>query len=244
VGKKRRGRITSRKGLYRNAPVGLLYPLVTSPPEVELCETQFTELEQAGGLRLAQQQRRRLQLLAESWTTQSFDLVSARSKEFWERLESIRTTLENAQRAIDLNQEGASIRDQHFLNWLINQSQSAFYAELLTLDGHLGTACQLATELQNLLPSDHGGSRPFGDDRWISELADIFEAAGGKALVYASEHAEDSIADTPFRRFARRFYSLLPLARKRRPRGGLDEALRTALEGRRRGREKGNSPSL
>jgi hypothetical protein len=48
-----------------------------------------------------------------------------------------------------------------------------------------------------------------------------------------SEYSETgSMADTPFRSFAHRFYTMLPADDKRDP-GGLDKALRLALKARR-----------
>lgn len=70
----------------------------------------------------------------------------------------------------------------------------------------------------------------------ISHLAEIYEAAGGKARIYASELNERGWANTPFRQFAKTYYRQLPLLRSRAE-AGLDNALRAALSQRRRARK-------
>jgi hypothetical protein len=50
--------------------------------------------------------------------------------------------------------------------------------------------------LEQYLPDDPGRQRPFNDERRIIFLADVFEDAGGKAVVYAGGyHNAESTAD-------------------------------------------------
>lgn len=108
-----------------------------------------------------------------------------------------------------------------------------FSIELAGLEQTLRTMQERLTELEQCLPNDSGRQRPFNDERRIIILADVFEDAGGKAVVYGGGYYNaESTADTPFRRFARQFYAFLPATRKRAP-GGLDDALRGALATRR-----------
>ena len=68
--------------------------------------------------------------------------------------------------------------------------------------------------LEQYLPDDPGRQRPFNDERRIIFLADVFEDAGGKAVVYAGGyHDAESTADTAFRRFAQQFYAFFRLVR-------------------------------
>jgi hypothetical protein len=104
-----------------------------------------------------------------------------------------------------------------------------FLVWLAALEHQLKAARENVIALKNSLPPDPGRQRPFDDERRIIFLADIFEAADGKPTAYLSEHSETgSMADTPFRKFAQQFYSLLPREDKRSP-GGFDEALRRAV---------------
>jgi hypothetical protein len=108
-----------------------------------------------------------------------------------------------------------------------------FPTALAALELQLQTVRETVLGLIQCLPPDPGRQRPFDDERRIIFLADIFVEAGGKAVAYAGGyHEEESMADTPFRRFAQQFYSLLPAEDKRDP-GGLDDALRDALAVRR-----------
>jgi hypothetical protein len=108
-----------------------------------------------------------------------------------------------------------------------------FPIELAALEQNLRTMRERLAALEQYLLDDPGRQRPFSDERRIIFLADVFEDAGGKAVVYAGGyHNAESTADTAFRRFAQQFYAFLPAADKREP-GGLDDALRDALATRR-----------
>ena len=67
----------------------------------------------------------------------------------------------------------------------------------------------------------------------IQYLADQFEACGGKARAYVSNHSREGYAKTPFRQFVHQFYAFLSLKSRRTSRG-LDEAIRQVLMNRRR----------
>ncbi len=120
----------------------------------------------------------------------------------------------------------------HLVHWAMEtpvKNADGFPVTLTALDQQLATVRELVLALIQCLPPDPGRPRPFNDERRLFLLADIFEEAGGKAAVYSSVYVEKGgVADTPFRRFAQYFYSLLPDEDKRDC-GGLDEALRLAV---------------
>jgi hypothetical protein len=104
-----------------------------------------------------------------------------------------------------------------------------FPVSLAALENQLQSVRQTVVGLIQCLPKDPGRQRPFDDERRIIFLADIFEQAGGKPSVYSNPYVDsENVVDTPFRRFAQQFYSILQADDKREP-GGLDQALRLAL---------------
>ena len=144
--------------------------------------------------------------------------------------------IEKAAQACRLNDEVGSL-DRHLLHWAMEtpiQNAVAFPVTLSALEQQLQTFRETILVLKQCLPPDPGRQRPFDDERRIIFLADIFEAAGGKAAAYLTAYAETgNMAATPFRRFAQLFYSLLPTDVDKRDFGGLDEALRLAVMARR-----------
>jgi hypothetical protein len=125
--------------------------------------------------------------------------------------------------------------EYHLVHWAMDtpvKDANLFPVALAALQLQLKTMRETVLALKECLPADPGRQRPFDDERRIIFLADIFEEAGGKAVAYASEYEEGSMANTPFRKFSRHYYSLLPAEDKRDP-GGLDDALRDALATRR-----------
>ena len=217
-----------------------LFPLVTgsfvvpgASTGVTLTDTAIAELQEDGKIKLGDQYRRNLNDLASAWIMHDRSVQSSRPKQFRNRLIRIGAALENARKASDINASNAPPSDRHLLNWAINvPGASTFYEELQALEQQIKTIKQILTTLQNALPQDFGKRRPHNDTRMILHLAEIYEAAGGKARIYASDYEKSGWADTAFRRFAHKYYAQLPLSRRRRP-AGLDNALRDAL-GRRR----------
>ena len=129
----------------------------------------------------------------------------------------------------------------HLVHWAMEtpaKDAKVFPVALAALQTHLKTVRATLVALKSCLPPDPGRQRPFDDERRMIILADIFEEGGGKSVVYAGGYYQKgNIADTPFRRFAQLFYSLLPADDKREP-GGLDDALRDALAVRRVQRQR------
>jgi hypothetical protein len=211
-----------------------LSPVVLRGPRENFTfsQVQYAELEQAGGVSLSSEQRSRLLTLAIFWIDDSRIRLSPRPKAFRECLEKIITTLSNAEEASRWDDP----LKRHLLHWAMAtdvEGAEALPGRLYGLEDNLKSAREFFATLIQKLPRDPGRQRPFNDEQRMLALADVFEAAGGKAVVYAGGyHEEGSMADTPFRRFAQLFYYFLPADDKRDP-GGFDDALRDALAVRR-----------
>jgi hypothetical protein len=211
-----------------------LFPTVTRVPEEDfkLTDSQFKELEKAGNVTLSEKQRTDLLTLAIFWIDDLRLRRSARPKQFRERLEKMEKAFTQAEEASRWD----GTPERHLAHWAMEQpvkDAMGFPIALAALENQLQTIRATVVALMQCLPPDPGRQRPFDDERRIIFLADVFEQAGAKAVVYADAYSEKgSMADTAFRRFAQRFYSLLPSDDRRDP-GGLDDALRDALAARR-----------
>jgi hypothetical protein len=208
------------------------FPLVMRVPSegFSISEAQFVQLEEAGQIKLGDEQRGKLQALANFWIT---DLAARRSP----RPKVFRNCLDDVINA-SLQLERVCQWDEHPLYHLIHWAMETkvdgapvFPRILASAEQGARRAREMAQALKKCLPSDPGRQRPFDDDRRIRYLSEIYEQAGGKATAYLSSYTEKGMADTPFRNFAQSFYSMLPAEDKRDP-GGLDDALRFALIGR------------
>ena len=214
-----------------------LFPVVTGVPREDFIidDAQFAPLEEVGDVKLSDQQRTRLITLGNFWIDDLRLRRTARPKQFSECFDKMIMAFTHAEEACRLNEEVGSL-ERHILHWAMEapvKDANAFPITLAALELQLKTAREIAVALRKSLPPDPGRQRPFDDERRIIFLADIFEAAGGNPTAYLSEHSETgSMADTPFRRFAQRFYAMLAADDKRDP-GGLDKALRLALNARR-----------
>jgi hypothetical protein len=212
-------------------------PAVVRVPkeDFKFTDSQFTEMEKAGAVEFSEEQRADLLTLADFWINDLRLRRTARPKEFRECLDEMITAFLEAEQACNVNEEVGSI-ERHLLHWAMEtpvQGAAMLFSTLGALEHQLRTTRETLIALKQYLPPDPGRQRPFDDERRIIFLADIFEAAGGKSVAYAGGYYEDgNMTDTPFRRFAQRFYSFLPADDKRVP-GGLDEALRHALSVRR-----------
>jgi hypothetical protein len=218
-----------RKGSATAKTPPPLSPVVLRVPRENFTfsEAQYAELQEAGGVSLSSEQRSRLLTLAIFWIDDLRIRLSPRPKVFRECLEKIITTLSSAEEASRWNDP----LKRHILHWAMSTDVKDAYAlpgRLYGLEDNLKSAREFLATLIQKLPRDPGRQRPFNDERRMLALADIFEAAGGKAAIYYRAYGEGGIADTPFRRFAQHFYYLLPAEDKRDP-GGLDEALRLAI---------------
>jgi hypothetical protein len=203
-----------------------LSPVVLRVPRENFAfsEAQYAELEEAGGVSLSREQRSRLLTLAIFWIDDLRIRLSPRPRAFRECLEKLINTFSNAEEACRWEDP---LR-RHLLHWAMAadvEGAEALPERLYRLEDNLESARELFAKLIQKLPRDPGRQRPFNDERRMLALAEIFEAAGGKAAIYSSAYEEGGIAGTPFRRFAQLFYSFLPAPDKRDP-GGLDEALR------------------
>jgi hypothetical protein len=211
--------------------------VVTGVPseDFKIDDTQFAQLERAGDVKLSKEQRAKLLTLADSWINDLLIRRTARPKQFRECFDKMITAFSRAEVACRLNENVGSL-ERHLLHWAMESSVKGaitFLTKLAALESQLQAAREIALALKDSLPPDPGRQRPFDDERRIIFLADIFEDVGGTAVAYAGGYYEEgSMTDTPFRRFARQFYSLLP-AEDKRELGGLDEALRDALAVRR-----------
>jgi hypothetical protein len=217
----------------KSAPPPFIPTVVRLPSnDFRMSDAQIAQLEAAGGVKLSEQQRRKLQGLADTWTEDLFIRRSARPKQFRECLDEMEDAFALVEKACQW--------DRHpqyaLVHWAMETSvegAEGFPVRLGAFEVEAKKFRETILALKECLPSDPGRQRPFEDQRRIMLLANIFEAAGGKATAYLSEHAETgTMADTPFRKFAQQFYSLLAADDKRDP-GGLDKALRKALQARR-----------
>jgi hypothetical protein len=196
----------------------------------ELSDADFTELERAGGIKLSPELRERLQATGEFWTLQLAIVRSPRPKQVRESLKRIVKKLRQAHEALDLNRPEAPEWDGQLLYWLQTVSaegEEPFFEDSSELLKRMERMIQRFERLVAALPKDAGRRRPYDDQRFLSDMTDIFGCAGGKPVAYWSEYSE-GMADTAFRRFVHAFYRLLPIEPKRTA-AGLDEALRDAL---------------
>jgi hypothetical protein len=215
------------------APVVLRVP----SEDFTFSEAQYAELEEAGGVALSSEQKSRLLTLAIFWIGDLRIRLSPRPKAFRECLKKIISAFSDAEEA---SRWDDPLR-RHLLHWAMAtdvEGAEALPGRLYGLEDNLKSAREFFAKLIQKLPPDPGRQRPFNDERRIIALADIFEAAGGKPVVYAAGyHEKGSMANTPFRRFAQLFYSVLPADDKRDP-GGFDDALRDGLAVRRERRSQ------
>jgi hypothetical protein len=220
---------------YRSAstPPAFLPAAISVPAEdFKFTEVQYEQLEKAGGMKLADQQRANLLTLALFWIDDLRLRRTARPKQFREFLVKMENAFVRAEEACRWDHGLA----YHLVHWAMEakvKGAEGFPVSLAALENQLQTVRQTVVALIQCLPQDPGRQRPFDDERRIIFLADIFEQAGGKASVYSNQYVDSgNVVDTPFRRFAQQFYSVLPADDKRDP-GGLDQALRLGLIARR-----------
>ena len=232
----RRAAAEKKASAAAKAPPPFSPTVVQVPSEdFKISEAQFIELETAADVKLAAELRRRLQSLAMFWLEDLWIRQSPRPKQFRECLDHIEKTFANAEAACQWDRHPM----YHLVHWAMEsgvEGADGLIGRLSGVEQQLKSTRELIAALNQKLPPDPGRQRPFNDERRIIALADIFEAAGGKPVVYAGGyHEEGSMADTLFRRFAQLFYSFLPTEEKRDP-GGFDDALRDALAVRRENR--------
>lgn len=205
-------------------------PVVVNVPaeDFKITEAQFAQLEEAGQIALSQKLRTNLTTLAEFWIGDLRIRLSPRPKQFRECLNTMESAFIQAEESCQWDHHP----QYHLVHWAMETSVAGadgFPVALAGLEQHLKAMREMVLALRECLPPDPGRQRPFNDKRRLFYLADIFEEAGGKATAYLSEYeAKGGMADTPFRKFAQHFYSLLPAGDKRDA-GGLDEALRLAV---------------
>jgi hypothetical protein len=231
----------SRLGRAPSSPPPFNPVVVRNAPAIRFNADDLSKLESSGGVVLSPTVRRNLEALAEAWCLDELIRESARPKAFSALLNKTIRSLRLVAQAADLNPENTSETQLQLLNWIINSSvegASVLNDQLQDLIEQITVITKTLDRLKQSLPPDSGRARRRDDERRIKQLADIFESAGGKARVYASEHAKGGIADTPFRKFASIFYNSIPIARRRAP-SGFDDALREALASRRRRQKKG-----
>jgi hypothetical protein len=237
MSKLRKEKPSSSSGEYRSdSTPPVFFPAAIGVPneDFKFSDVQYEHLEKAGGVKFAAQQRSRLLTLADAWIGDLRLRRTARPKQFRECLEKMEKAFTRAEEACQWDHG----LEYHLVHWAMEapvKDANVFPVALSALEHQLQTVRQTVVALIQCLRPDPGRQRPFDDERRIIFLADIFEQAGGKASVYVYSNQDvktGSVADTPFRRFAQRFYLLLPAEDKRDP-GGLDEALRLALIARR-----------
>jgi len=187
-------------------------PAVIRVPDEDfkITDPQFVELERVGGIELSEEHRTKLITLGMFWINDLRMRRSPRPKEFRKSLEKKENTFLAAEKACQWDQPP----EYHLVHWAMETSvkgASGFPVMLAALENNLKTMREMVLALKQCLPPDPGRQRPFDDERRLIYLADVFEGAGGKAAAYSSAHAKKGgIADTPFRKFAQLFYSLLP----------------------------------
>jgi hypothetical protein len=204
--------------------------------DFKFTDSQFSDMETAGSVKFSDKQRANLLTLADFWIGDLRLRRTARPKQFRICLEKMELSFEKAAQACRANEQVGSL-ERHLMHWAMEtpiKDAAAFPVTLAALEQQLQTVGETIRALKQCLPPDPGRQRPFDDERRIIFLADVFEAAGGKPAAYLTAYAETgSMADTPFRRFAQLFYSLLPSDEDKRDPGGLDEALRLGVMARR-----------
>jgi hypothetical protein len=233
MSKLRKERPSSSSGEYRSdstPPVFLPAAIGVPNEDFKFSDVQYGHLEEAGGVKFADQQRSSLLTLANFWIDDLRMRRTARPKQFRECLEKMEKAFRRAEEACQWDHG----LEYHLVHWAMEtpvKDAVVFPTALAALELQLQTVRETVLGLIQCLPPDPGRQRPFDDERRIIFLADIFEEAGGKAAAYLNAHTE-KMAETAFRSFAQEFYLLLPAEDKRDP-GGLDEALRLALIARR-----------
>ena len=215
----------------------IISPVVMTAPqdEFQISDDKFAEFDRLGRISLTTDLRQRLSDLGHFWQGQLLILQSPRPKQFRQRLRRIRTALERAHSALNLNRKSARSWEHHMFNWAANtqaEGSKAFFADADELLKRMRAMASFMSALEGELPKDHGRRRPFDDEGFLHRLADIYGSAGGKAVAYRSELSSTGIANTPFRRFVHAFYGLIRM-RSKRTSAGLDEALLAALRSRR-----------
>lgn len=242
-------RMTTKKAPKRDRPgrkakakssAPHLYPLVHSGiPEPKFTQIQFNELEQAGGVSLSQEHRKDLETLARIWLVDLAGRQSPRPGDFGKRLHTLAMAIDQLLPLANLHSENPNSREYRLLVWALDcpaPGVPKLLSDLQGLEYYARATRETISQLIDHLPQDPGRARPFEDEKRMIELADIFEGAGGTAVIYASEHTQEGyMADTKFRRFAKRFYSLLPSNGKRNA-SGFESVLRNALSARPRRR--------
>ncbi len=215
----------------------VLWPVVSRvESRFELSEAGYSVLEGCGKISLTTEAHRILGDIAESWVAHDRVLNSPRPWDFKSRLTEIINALKAAREAVDINRCGASQMERHLINWLANlkiAGEAPYFEYSQSLESSMLLMLDFFEAAITALPMDTGAPRHKDEERYLILLADLFEAAGGRAVAYPSKHAAEGYADTPFRQFVHHYYNLLPL-KSRRTRSGLDEALRRALRFRRR----------
>jgi hypothetical protein len=239
----KRGKLKKRLGTNgapeRPSTPRPLFPVAMAVPreDFKLTESQFEQLEKAGGVKLPESLRIQLATLAEFWIGDLRLRLTPRPKQFRKYLEEMDKVFRQAEKACFWD----SGPKYHLVHWAMETTVDnalGFPVALAALEEQLRNVQKTVVALMGCLPEDPGRQRPFDDERRFIFLADIFEQAGGKATAYLSSHvgttsmADTVMADTPFRKFAQLFYSLLPADDKRGP-GGFDDALRHAVFARR-----------
>ncbi len=206
--------------------------VIEAPKDFKLNDAHFTDLEELGGVNLTDEHRTKLETLADFWLGDLSIRLSPRPKQFRRCLDNMEKAFLQAERVCDWDHQP----EYHLVHWAMEtpvKDANGFPVALAALQLNLKTIRETVTALRECLPADPGRQRPFDDEQRIIFLANIFEEAGGKAVAYAGGYYEEgSMANTPFRKFSRHFYSLLP-AEDKRDLGGFDDALRDALATRR-----------
>jgi hypothetical protein len=195
-----------------------------------LTDEQFRELEAEGGVHFSAEHRQELDLLAELWTDDLIFRIGDRPSQFRTRLEQIDAALKQLEAVCCLDDRGETL-DRHLVQWAANSGVEPAAGIGVILDALIAQTAEARTalaQLLDLLPPDEGKARAFGDARRFRKLAAIFESAGGKARAYSSAYDLSGFANTPFRRFAQAYYTMLEAPRKR-TRIGVDKALKDAL---------------
>lgn len=213
----------------------ILSPAITQGgSSFELSKDDFRKLETEGGVSFNSAGRKAVQNIAQAWVDHDLILRVPRPGEFRRHLSKAGRHIEQAHALLNLTRKNASAFDRQLLMWILNRG--GLPDEFFFRVGELQSTAALITRLEaDLL--DEGAKRPFDDQRYIIWLADVFERAGGRPRAYRSAHSECGYADTPFRRFVQAFYRLLPL-KSERSSNGLDEAIKKAMQRRRRQRVK------
>ena len=163
--------------------MSIIYPLVhKGAPEFQISDADFAELQRLGEIILSAELRSRLNDLAQFWAAELVKVQSPRPKQFRTRLKLIGSTLAEAYEALDLNRAGTSIWERHLFNWARNaevEGATTFFDDTDELLLRMRRMIDLMARLQQALPGDGGGPRPYNDKRLFIALADIFNPQEG-----------------------------------------------------------------